>query len=718
MTEHITIGDISPRIQYTADGVQTVFTYPFPIFEDSDLEIYLDDTLQASGFTVAGAGESDGGNVTFASAPANGVTVTLRRRITVARTSDFQEGGAFRAKTINDELDRLIAVAQEIRDDLDRTLQLAPTDPDAALELPEAADRVGKYLAFDEGGTPIAAAPPTDGTAVSAYMATVLDDADAGAARTTLELGTAAVLDTGTSANNAVQLDGSAKLPSVDGSQLTNLPPATDATARQMATLNAFRLAAYGAISVQNYDDGFVDEFEDETGVDAGSATLIPQGDGTAIGNLTSNGGLAAAFDGNNYQTYTACAGTGSAGEAQIGKDYGAGINKTVVRFKVWSPNDQGWTTSHNSGTMSFQLQGSTDNLTWADVGIAAIDDEGATGWRSLDHTVPNATAYRYWRVAINREDGAGNPCVGELEFYEAGAGGSSGHSYDRAKNSYDGTLEDAYSQLVLLTDGTGYQSYTLCTVIGAAEFTKTGLTKVAVTFEAGGSQPMSVDGAVIAEQAASGDAYDMNPAKKAALTFDGGAAGFSILAGETIKSDFADLSLNPTKALVIKFYMTSAGGPFGVKHRNSSVANWQGYAKASSDTHNVDDDTGFSAQWDSIGVRYIHAKSAADLTLISQPVTADATPSDASITLFTEDIDSVTLNTDIKAWASRDGGTTFTQITLTNDFSISHEGAMLNVLVGSADISGQPSSTSMVWKITTHNTKEVRAHGVSLAWS
>lgn len=37
-------------------------------------------------------------------------------------------------------------------------------------------------------------------------------------------LGTAAIEDTGTSAGNLVQLDGSARLPPVDGSQLTNLP--------------------------------------------------------------------------------------------------------------------------------------------------------------------------------------------------------------------------------------------------------------------------------------------------------------------------------------------------------------------------------------------------------------------------------------------------------------------------------------------------------------
>jgi hypothetical protein len=46
-------------------------------------------------------------------------------------------------------------------------------------------------------------------------------------ARTVLELGTAATLSTGTTAGNVVALDGSARLPAVDGSQLTNLPGGT-----------------------------------------------------------------------------------------------------------------------------------------------------------------------------------------------------------------------------------------------------------------------------------------------------------------------------------------------------------------------------------------------------------------------------------------------------------------------------------------------------------
>jgi uncharacterized protein affecting Mg2+/Co2+ transport len=65
-------------------------------------------------------------------------------------------------------------------------------------------------------------------------------------------LGTAAALNVGTAANQIVQLDGSGRLPAVDGSQLTNIPPGVGAVRFDAAqSLNAAqRLQALANISI------------------------------------------------------------------------------------------------------------------------------------------------------------------------------------------------------------------------------------------------------------------------------------------------------------------------------------------------------------------------------------------------------------------------------------------------------------------------------------
>ncbi|MBY0332750.1 MAG: hydrolase [Acetobacteraceae bacterium] len=152
MDEHIRIGDVAPRVQYAADGVQTAFPYPFPIFEPDDLEVRFGNLVQRAGFVIAGAGDSDGGIVTFASAPAPGMLVTLRRNLVVARTSDFQENGILRARTLNDELDYQVAALQEVKEELGTAIRLDPSEVGTLTALPLRAARANRLLAFDSVG--------------------------------------------------------------------------------------------------------------------------------------------------------------------------------------------------------------------------------------------------------------------------------------------------------------------------------------------------------------------------------------------------------------------------------------------------------------------------------------------------------------------------------------------------------------------------------------
>lgn len=176
-TGHITIGDLRPRVQYVADGTVTAFSYPFPIFDTDNLEVHLDQTPQTAGFTVTGAGDSAGGTVTFDTAPAAGALVTLRRRLAVKRVSDFQEGGAFRAKVVNDELDYQTAVIQQMEVDISRCLRLSPTDPStAALDLPPVTP--GKAIGWNDDGTGLTN-DPADFVQVRADVQAKVDAAQA-----------------------------------------------------------------------------------------------------------------------------------------------------------------------------------------------------------------------------------------------------------------------------------------------------------------------------------------------------------------------------------------------------------------------------------------------------------------------------------------------------------------------------------------------------------
>ena len=110
---------------------------------------------------------------------------------------------------------------------------------------------------------------------------------------------------------------------------------------------------------------------------------------------------------------------------------------------------------------------------------------------------------------------------------------------------------------------------------------------------------------------------------------------------------------------------------------------------------------------------------TSADLTLVSNSTTADSTPTTGDIVMtYTNGAGTATINTDLKAYISRDGGTTWTQGTLVSEGTT---GSDTILAARRVDISGQPSGTSMRYKVTTHNqsvAKETRIQAASLAWA
>ena len=107
--------------------------------------------------------------------------------------------------------------------------------------------------------------------------------------------------------------------------------------------------------------------------------------------------------------------------------------------------------------------------------------------------------------------------------------------------------------------------------------------------------------------------------------------------------------------------------------------------------------------------------------TLQSVDTTASSVPTKSDFVALIENAQgTAVLNTDIKAYVSRDSGTTFTQGTLVDEGTWGTNKKIL--AFHDLDISSQPSGTSMCYKIELANqatgSKETKIHAVSHGWA
>jgi hypothetical protein len=103
---------------------------------------------------------------------------------------DLETGGTFNAENLETALDKTVKLTIENQDALTRTIRIPQTDDTSIdMELPSSGDRADKFLTFGSNGEPTATTEKTTGTAViSAFGETLIDDANAAAARVTLLL--------------------------------------------------------------------------------------------------------------------------------------------------------------------------------------------------------------------------------------------------------------------------------------------------------------------------------------------------------------------------------------------------------------------------------------------------------------------------------------------------------------------------------------------------
>ena len=240
-----------------------------------------------------------------------------------------------------------------------------------------------------------------------------------------------------------------------------------------------------------NLTNSFIDQFEDDSGIGTetnidrntigeyvsslGPLTLIPQNAGTAIGSMTSSGGLAAAFDGNKSQTSGQGArkiGAGSYGH-HVGKNYGSGVTYSVTQMKVTNVTDEGLLSEAASNSehrmrLEYSDNGSSWSVAWtsqdsftrqSNVSLGTtVTIDGATASTGAN-VIDTSGAHQYWRMNIKGNTSNGTN-VAEVEFFARTTnatgtliGAANTASSSRTKVSGTFLYKNAYGTATIGTD-------------------------------------------------------------------------------------------------------------------------------------------------------------------------------------------------------------------------------------------------------------------------
>ncbi|MBS4046575.1 MAG: hypothetical protein KG075_09565 [Alphaproteobacteria bacterium] len=190
----MTVNTTDNRVSYTGNGTIPSVPIPFYFLEDEDLVVV--EVVIATGvetvlllttdYSVTGAGDPVGGTVTGVATLPSTKRWEIYRDPDMTQEVEHVDNDPLPAASIDQPLDKLTMIAQRTRELTERSLRQPDGDSDTIGSIPAQVARASMYLAFDADGDPIAATAPEGGNVVSAFMATVLDDANAAAARTTL----------------------------------------------------------------------------------------------------------------------------------------------------------------------------------------------------------------------------------------------------------------------------------------------------------------------------------------------------------------------------------------------------------------------------------------------------------------------------------------------------------------------------------------------------
>lgn len=281
----MTLSASTNRNNYTGNGAVNQYSYTFKIFQDSDLEVTVQDTSTpgvetvlslTTDYTVAGTGDTAGGSITLVNSGqawltggnlTTGYRLTVRRKVSLVQNTDIRNQGDFYPDVIEDELDKQVMQTQQQQDEVDRAVKLPTTQTTADLDPTLPTDLAGnpnRCIVTDNLGTSFETGPTTDeisnaqGYAQAAIAAQTAAEAAQAAAETSETNAATSETNAATSASNAATSEtnaaasASAASTSASNAATSESNAATSASNASTSETNAAASAAAASTSETN----------------------------------------------------------------------------------------------------------------------------------------------------------------------------------------------------------------------------------------------------------------------------------------------------------------------------------------------------------------------------------------------------------------------------------------------------------------------------------
>lgn len=231
----MSISSSTSRNDYVGNGAVDTYNYSFRIFDEADLTVTVRNTsgvettlALTTDYTVTGVGASAGGTIVLVNSAQSwldgdgdlksGYALTIRRVLDLVQETDIRNQGAFYPEIHEDQFDKLVMIAQQQQDEVNRSARMPETisssafDPTFPSSLP---DNPGATVIVNTAGDGFDLGPTADqissanadATAAAASAAAALvSENNAAASEAAAEA--AALTISGLTANRAVVTTG------------------------------------------------------------------------------------------------------------------------------------------------------------------------------------------------------------------------------------------------------------------------------------------------------------------------------------------------------------------------------------------------------------------------------------------------------------------------------------------------------------------------------